>query len=97
MLAHVNTAVKYPVASSFGKKKGEGRTLSKIRFSALLKANTKELIVRLPRALSLIEGQANVARLASDLFYWGDKVRARWCYEYYGFRGTLPSTGISPI
>lgn len=84
-LAHVNAAVEDPVASSFGiKRGGDSRALSKVRFASLLKANMKELMVRLPRALSLIDGKANVPRLSSDLFYWGDSVRERWCFEYYG-------------
>ena len=97
-LAHIRATDKDPVASRFGriKQEGQSRTLNKIRFTALLRANEQELIVRLPRALSLIDHRANVARLANDLFYWGDLVHTRWCYEYYGHRGALPSTSTLP-
>lgn len=62
-----------------------GETLSAIRFQTLIRAKTpSELFQPLRRALVQIDGRTNVGALAEDLFFWGDKVRNRWCFDYYG-------------
>lgn len=62
-----------------------GATLSALRFQALIRAKEPGVLFQpLRRALAQIDGRANVGALTQDLFYWGDKVRNRWCFEYYG-------------
>lgn len=65
--------------------------LSPGRFERLVRAEAPgDLIVPLRRALAQIDGTANVAALARDLFYWSDTVRTRWCFSYYGATSAAP-------
>ena len=59
--------------------------LSDIRFQAIIRlSNPNELIRPMTRAIAVIKREANMGNLASDLFFWSESVRLRWCFEYYG-------------
>lgn len=63
---------------------GEKPSISPLRFRQLLGARTDdELFIRLRRVLPLVKERANLFNLANDVFYWGDRVRKRWVYEYH--------------
>jgi len=69
----------------FGKTNGDNRLLSELRFQRILRANDDwTLAVRLRRALPIVGRNANVAMLGNDLFHWGDTVKSRWCFDYFG-------------
>ena len=69
-----------------------GDMLSPLRFQTLIRAKTPgDLFQPLRRALVQIDGRANVGALAEDLFFWGDKTRNRWCFDYYGAGYAEPS------
>ena len=98
VLAHVREGGTGRAAENFGKSKGKSKeeqkqaTLGAIRFSALIKCRSPgELITLLPRALKMIDGSADVGKLAGDMFYWGEKVRTDWCFQYYGHSRAAPS------
>lgn len=62
-----------------------GDSLTALRFQTLIRSETALILIRpLRRALVQIDQTANVNRLASDLFYWGEETRNRWCFAYYG-------------
>ncbi len=70
-------------AQAFGT--GDPPALSAIRFNALIRAETMPDLWRpLIRALKMVKGKVNAARLAEDIFYWNDKTRTNWCFDYYG-------------
>jgi len=77
------------VARAFGA--GEPPSLSPIRFNALIRAATPEMLWRpLSRALAVVRGKAAPGALAADLFYWSEQTRTRWCFEYYGETAATP-------
>ncbi|HEC90789.1 MAG TPA: type I-E CRISPR-associated protein Cse2/CasB [Alphaproteobacteria bacterium] len=74
-----------------GKGGGDNRVLSEPRFQNLVRAtDPAALIVPLRRALTIIDKRADIRRLAGDLYYWSEKVRTRWCFDYYGASAAGP-------
>ena len=89
-LAHLKDGNGPYAAKAFGA--GETPALSGIRFNTLVRARSpRELWKPLLRGLAVIDGRANAAQLATDILYWGDRVRTRWCFEYYGESLAAPS------
>lgn len=88
LAAHVSSAAEatvhrelpgLPVAFS----EDEKPAISPLRFRQLLDArDDDELFTRLRRVLPLVKERVNLFCLANDVFYWGDKVRKRWIYDY---------------
>ena len=88
-LAHVKEGRGATAAHRFGA--GNRKPLSEMRFNALIRTDTpRELIRPLVRALTIIGGGADVRKLANDLYWWGDKVRTDWCFDYYDASDTKP-------
>ena len=58
--------------------------LSALRFQRLMRAHDKELPGALRRAIVMADRRGNLAALGSDLLRWGDAVKTRWCFDYYG-------------
>ncbi len=76
-------------AQAFGA--GDPPALASIRFNTLIRATTPEALWRpLTRALAVIGGKAAPGALASDLFYWNEHTRTRWCFDYYGDTTAAP-------
>lgn len=68
-----------PLAFSAGDKP----PVSPLRFRQILDAvDDDELFTRLRRVLPLIDDSVSLAALAADVWYWGDRVRRRWVYDY---------------
>ncbi|MHC1596884.1 MAG: type I-E CRISPR-associated protein Cse2/CasB [Methermicoccaceae archaeon] len=64
---------------------GDRKLLSELRFRRLLTAHSREeLYVPLVRTIGLLGKRANVCDVAYSIYYWGDWVRKRWAYDYYG-------------
>ena len=77
------------LAALFGEKPGgDGpRLLSELRFQSLIRARShRELIVPLRRSLAVLgsEPACDGYALAEDLYWWGEEVRNRWCFQYFG-------------
>ena len=67
---------------------GHEPSLSPARFQRLLRARDDDFDNQLRRAIIMADRRCNVARLASDLLLWdhpdyGDRIRARWSFEYF--------------
>lgn len=65
--------------------------LSSLRFQRLLRVDDAELPDALRRAIVMAERKCNVAALGADLLHWGDSVKMRWCFDYYGEQAPNPS------
>lgn len=70
---------------------GDDPVMSTLRFQRLLRADDAELPDALRRAILLAERRCNVAALGEDLLYWGDSVKMRWCFDYYGEQAPNPA------
>lgn len=66
---------------------GEQKTLSPARFQALMRAEGEDLttaLIRAIRALGPADARAcAIAALARDLWFWDDRTRARWSFDYF--------------
>lgn len=83
VLAHVERHDGRRIAQGFGA--GDPKALSPLRFQRLIRSDDRqELATGLRRALPLVGGACNVAALAEDTLFWGEKPRIRWCFDYYG-------------
>ncbi len=90
-LAHVGDHRAESAAKRFGS--GDPKTLSGIRFDALVRAKDPGHLLRpLVRSLQVVEGSVNVAKLATDLYWWNDKVRTDWCFDYHGAADAKPTS-----
>lgn len=81
LLAQVKEHVPQSLARRLG---GDPPALSTLRFQRLMRAEGDELPEALRRAITMAEGRCNVASLGLDLLHWGEAVRARWCFHYFG-------------
>lgn len=90
-LAHITDHRPESAARRFGS--GDPTTLSGIRFDALIRAKEPGQLLRpLVRSLRAVGGTANVAKLATDLYWWNDKVRTDWCFDYHGAADAKPTS-----
>jgi CRISPR system Cascade subunit CasB len=65
--------------------------MSVLRFRRLLAArDDAELALQMRRLAALADGRINVGDLAASLFFWGDRVRQRWTFEYYAAGAAAP-------
>jgi CRISPR system Cascade subunit CasB len=81
LLAEVKEHSPQPLARRLG---GSEPTLSTMRFQRLMRAEGEELIETLRRAITMVDGRCNVAALGLDVLHWGEAVRTRWCFHYFG-------------
>ena len=58
--------------------------ISGLRFRRLLKAKDHEaLFTPLGRVIALLNGEANIESLAQSIYFWNDKSRKNWAFDYY--------------
>ena len=95
ILAYVRESEDQRIARAIGRESfDEDKALmSEARFRRLLQASGEELMEPLRRLVRLTKGKANVGDLSFSVLYWGDKVRKRWIFEYYGVSDSLRSSG----
>ena len=77
------------LAAMFGKQETRDapRPLSQLRFQALIRVRShRGLIAPLRRSFGVLgsEPACNGRALAEDLYFWNDKVRNNWCFQYFG-------------
>lgn len=87
LLAHVkaDNALSVPKAMSQHAEGSDRNPVSELRFRRLLDvdaSDTETLFASLRRALPLIEHRVHPQSLVEDVFFWGDKVKKRWAYDY---------------
>lgn len=80
LLAEVRSHVPQTLMARLG---GQEPTLSKLRFQRLMRARDEELDSALRQAIRLADESCNVAALGESLFFWGENIRTKWCFEYF--------------
>ncbi len=66
-----------------GKPDGSAR-VSGLRFRRLLKVKEPEnLLTAMTRIVGLLGGAVNLQSLAGSVYYWNDRTRKQWAFEYY--------------
>ena len=82
------------IATLFGRKtpKDGPRALSALRFQRIIHTRDRaQLITPLRRAMAIIrKNPINVIALARDLYYWNERTRNSWCFQYFGAEKTEP-------
>ena len=88
-LAQVTENLGDTAPERFGR--GDPKALGGLRFNALIRAKEPRQLMRpLARALRIINGGANVGKLAADLYWWSDTTRTNWCFDYHGAKEAKP-------
>lgn len=85
LAAHLNAKdeASVPEAMSRRAEGADRNPVSDLRFARLLDSpDLDALFVGLRRTMPLIEHRASPAKLADDLFGWGDNVKKQWAYAY---------------
>lgn len=71
------------------KSPGAGGRVSGLRFRRVLAAADRdELYPLLIRVVRLLDGNVNVVNLAKSAFWWNERTKKEWAYDYYA---TAPS------
>ena len=88
------------LAAAFGARsmKDGPRKLSELRFQSLIRVQTRRgLITPLRRALAVLgpDLSCNGRVLAEDLYFWNDRVRSNWCFQYFGAEFAVTNQGES--
>ncbi len=87
VLAHVRQSPATPLPRAVGRRDfndEHSAAMAQGRFRRLLQAETHEMLEQMRRAVKMSKGEANVQHLAAGILYWGDAVKQRWIFEYYG-------------
>ena len=85
VIAGLGGTARSSLPHRFGEKDGDNPRLSHLRFQRILRAGDDwTLATRLRRALPLVGRTADVGRLGADLLDWGENIRNRWCFDYFG-------------
>jgi CRISPR system Cascade subunit CasB len=63
---------------------GSGARVSGLRFRRLLAvAEREELYPLFIRVIRLLDGNVNLLSLANAVYWWNEKTRKQWAYDYY--------------
>ena len=83
LLAHVRLHHEQALPVTMSQRDGDRRRVSPLRFTRLLESpDIAALFAGLRRTLPLLQHQADVLALATDVVNWGDAVKKRWAYGY---------------
>jgi len=90
LVAGLSARVKNDIADSpfaeqlaTGKADGSAR-VSGLRFRRLLKAKElDELFTAMGRVVALLGSSVNLQSLAKSVYFWNDRTRKQWAFEYY--------------
>jgi CRISPR system Cascade subunit CasB len=70
-------------------KQGGSARVSGLRFRRLLVVSDRdELYLQLVRVIRLLDGKVNLVSLANAVFWWNERTKKEWAYDYYA---TAPS------
>lgn len=73
------------VAEQMATGKGDSSAqVSGLRFRRLLKIKEREeLFTAMGRVIALLGGAVNLQSFANSIYFWGDRTRKQWAFEYY--------------
>lgn len=70
--------------------------LSEVRFRRLmLTEGGEEQVTAFTRLIALLDRKTNVRSIAEAFWYWGDKTKLRWAFDYYAASVAAPAETIS--
>lgn len=99
VLAHLEAHEEQPLARRFGQ--GEKPVLSAARLERVLRldAGSDELTRALIRAVTMLPrpSSCNIAALANDLIFWGERTKIDWWFAYFGSSAPARAAGASDI
>ena len=88
ILAWVRNDDDRPVARAVGRRSLDDveAVMSEGRFRRLLQIDERSdgLMDAMRRLVRLADRTVNVRDLSGSVLYWGDRVRKRWIFNYYG-------------
>ena len=94
VLAFVRESDDRRVARAIGRETmddDQSALLSEGRFRRLLQVEDDELMESMRRLVRMTRGTVNVRDLSSAILYWGDAVKKRWIFDYYGVADSMRS------
>lgn len=62
---------------------GNPPVVSELRFRRLLQRDRADLYVSMVRVLRMLGHEANLHDLANAVYYWGDRVKRAWAFDYF--------------
>lgn len=80
LLAHVRHRSNQTLARQMA---GNPPTVSELRFRRLLQRDQNNLYGAMIRILRMLDHTANLTDLIHSVFYWGDKVKKDWAFDYF--------------
>lgn len=83
VLAEIRTFAPQSLAVRLGTAERD-RGAQHLRFQRLIRSEGSELEQALRRVLPLIDRSCDFGRLGADMLWWGDDVRTRWTFDYFG-------------
>ena len=88
LLAHVKEERienEFAVQMAAPRSGGDTPRLSELRFRRLLQCQTlDDLFPALRRVVHLLDGHVDIYSLADSVYWWGENMRRRLAYAYYG-------------
>ena len=90
ILANVRETDERSIARVIGRKSIDDResaAVSEPRFRRLMQTSSRDLMDPMRRLVRMLGGKANIGDLAFSMLNWGDGVRRRWIFDYYGVSG----------
>jgi CRISPR system Cascade subunit CasB len=79
-----NNATDNTVAEQMATGKGDSARVSGLRFRRLLKVkDQEELFTAFGRVIALLDGSVNLQSMAQSVYFWNDRTRKQWAFDYY--------------
>ncbi len=79
-----SNATDNTVAAQMATGKGDSARVSGLRFRRLLKVKSQEeLFTALGRVIALLGGSVNLQSMAQSAYFWNDRTRKQWAFDYY--------------
>jgi CRISPR system Cascade subunit CasB len=88
VLSHVknsDTNSNLSVQMATPKPGSQKAAVSDLRFRRLLTIEDRnELFATMIRVVRLLEGRVNIFDLANSIYWWNERTKKQWAYDYYG-------------
>ena len=97
VLAFVRETDERRVARAVGRASlddEQSALLAEGRFRRLLQTGHGELMDPMRRLVRMTKGTVNVHDLSAAILYWGDAVKKRWIFHYYGVAGAMDQVAV---
>lgn len=99
VLAFVRETDHHSVARAIGRASiddDQSALVSEGRFRRLLQVQDDELMDAMRRLVRMTKGTLNVRDLSLSILHWGDGVKKRWIFDYYGVSSGIRSEAGPP-